>query len=321
MKKLFAGLFAASFFLVPALASADTLSDLQTQLQTLLTQVDSVRAQISALQGGQGNSGTASSTPGFILRQPLCLDLSHRLTVGSTDAVTGGDVSKLQQLLAQDSTVYPEGIVSGYFGPATERAVQRFQQIENLVATGTPETTGFGVVGALTNAFLTSHCPSSPPMPGKPFPQPVPISGGGTSTPPVWQNWPATSTAPVALSPRVIVRANGSPNGASITTGSSAYIGWDSVKVSSCSISSSPSSNLSGSVATSAYAQSSGPLTQTTVFTVSCTATDSSTVNGSITVTVGTTASSGITPGTTFKLPPPPGFGGIGTSTVLGFPR
>ena len=49
--------------------------------------------------------------------------LTNDLSRGSQ----GADVEKLQQFLAQDSSIYPEGLVTGYFGPATERAVKRFQ--------------------------------------------------------------------------------------------------------------------------------------------------------------------------------------------------
>ena len=34
----------------------------------------------------------------------------------------------LQQALAQDKTIYPEGLATGYYGPATQRAVIRFQK-------------------------------------------------------------------------------------------------------------------------------------------------------------------------------------------------
>jgi type II secretory pathway pseudopilin PulG len=39
----------------------------------------------------------------------------------------GEDVRALQETLATDPDIYPEGIVSGFFGPLTEAAVRRFQ--------------------------------------------------------------------------------------------------------------------------------------------------------------------------------------------------
>ncbi|HEY4503916.1 MAG TPA: peptidoglycan-binding protein [Candidatus Paceibacterota bacterium] len=39
----------------------------------------------------------------------------------------GNEVTALQKFLAKDPAIYPEGIANGFFGPATERAVKRFQ--------------------------------------------------------------------------------------------------------------------------------------------------------------------------------------------------
>lgn len=41
--------------------------------------------------------------------------------------MSGADVSTLQTFLAQDSTIYPQGLVTGYFGPLTKVAVSNFQ--------------------------------------------------------------------------------------------------------------------------------------------------------------------------------------------------
>lgn len=46
-------------------------------------------------------------------------------------------VSQLQAALAQDPQVYPEGIISGYFGKSTEQAVKRFQKKHGIEQTGT----------------------------------------------------------------------------------------------------------------------------------------------------------------------------------------
>lgn len=50
---------------------------------------------------------------------------------------TGREVRLLQEALATDPEIYPEGVVSGYFGGATKAAVRRFQEKYNLEITGT----------------------------------------------------------------------------------------------------------------------------------------------------------------------------------------
>src|SRR3989344_6823903 len=47
---------------------------------------------------------------------------------GLRDQNTNGEVTKLQQFLKSQSNVYPEGLVTGFFGALTEQAVQRFQK-------------------------------------------------------------------------------------------------------------------------------------------------------------------------------------------------
>jgi peptidoglycan hydrolase-like protein with peptidoglycan-binding domain len=59
---------------------------------------------------------------------------------------TSADVSTLQTMLKTSSTIYPAGLVTGYFGPATETAVKKLQAKYNL-----PQT---GIVDSATQAVL-----------------------------------------------------------------------------------------------------------------------------------------------------------------------
>ena len=68
----------------------------------------------------------------------------------------GAEVSALQEFLKKDPVIYPEELVTGFFGPATERAVQRFQKKHGLVSSGSPATTGYGAVGPKTRTKLNS---------------------------------------------------------------------------------------------------------------------------------------------------------------------
>ncbi len=65
-----------------------------------------------------------------------------------------GDVKRLQELLASDVSIYPEGLTTGYFGQLTEKAIQRFQAKYRIVSFGTPQTTGYGLVGPKTRVKL-----------------------------------------------------------------------------------------------------------------------------------------------------------------------
>jgi len=58
---------------------------------------------------------------------PSAFSASVVLTSDLSRGTEGSDVETLQKFLARFSEIYPEGIANGFFGPATERAVKRFQ--------------------------------------------------------------------------------------------------------------------------------------------------------------------------------------------------
>lgn len=66
----------------------------------------------------------------------------------------GDAVQRLQEFLARDKKVYPEGIVSGFYGKLTQKAVERLQIKYGIVKSGSPATTGFGLVGPKTKATI-----------------------------------------------------------------------------------------------------------------------------------------------------------------------
>lgn len=71
-------------------------------------------------------SGAAKVIPATTVTTPVTIGknvFTKWLSVGSRSA----DVTLLQQFLAKDKSLYPERLVTGYFGPATKRAVGRFQ--------------------------------------------------------------------------------------------------------------------------------------------------------------------------------------------------
>lgn len=62
------------------------------------------------------------------------------------------DVGRLQRLLTTKPEIYPEGLVTGYFGQSTEKAVQKFQLTYNVVSS--ESDLGFGLVGPKTRVKL-----------------------------------------------------------------------------------------------------------------------------------------------------------------------
>ncbi len=71
--------------------------------------------------------------------------LTRNLSVGST----GTEVSSLQTFLATDATIYPQGLVTGYFGFLTKSAVSNFQSKNSLTADG--------IVGPMSRSVINQQ--------------------------------------------------------------------------------------------------------------------------------------------------------------------
>ena len=88
---------------------------------------------------------------------------------------TNDEVKTLQQLLSRDKDIYPEGLATGYYGPATVRAVKRFQEKHGLSAVGR--------VGPQTKTKLNDVFGGAAPAP-VPAPVPTPAAPPAAVTPP-----------------------------------------------------------------------------------------------------------------------------------------
>ncbi len=108
------------------------------------------------------NASTASSIPTAPVvtsgpTAPSAGQIKAVRTLVFTAALARGSrnaqVTALQQFLALDPTLYPEGLVTGYFGPATLAAVERFQVRYGIAAAG---DAGYGLVGPKTRAKINS---------------------------------------------------------------------------------------------------------------------------------------------------------------------
>lgn len=109
--------------------SASDLADVQAQIAAIL-------ADIQAIQTTTAPQGTA-----------LGYNFVRSLALGMSSA----DVTNLQQALKTDSSIYPEGKVTGYFGALTLKAVKAFQEKYGIASEG---QAGYGYVGPKTRAKL-----------------------------------------------------------------------------------------------------------------------------------------------------------------------
>ena len=76
--------------------------------------------------------------------------------------ISSPQVTLLQQFFAKNSAIYPEALVTGYYGTLTEAAVKKFQAKYGIVSSGSPSTTGYGLVGPKTREKLNEIYPNTP---------------------------------------------------------------------------------------------------------------------------------------------------------------
>ena len=108
----------------------------------------STRAFLNKNVRGSSSEVISLLDKGLLPVPPRSAVFSRSLFVG----VQHEEVKSLQELFASDTALYPEGLITGYFGPLTERAVQRFQLKHGVVADSTDP--GYGIVGPKTRARL-----------------------------------------------------------------------------------------------------------------------------------------------------------------------
>ena len=154
------GLILALSFALATPAKAQTVGDLQTQIQALL-------AQIAALQGGTTTAPTGAG----------CYTFTRNHSMGNS----GGEVMWIQQFLNAHGAVVAStgagspGNETSYFGARTKAAVSAFQ-----AANGISPTAGYW--GPITRAKANSLCAAAPgpvtPGPVTPGPTPVPVGAG-----------------------------------------------------------------------------------------------------------------------------------------------
>lgn len=168
--------FATGFTLLvsPLVASAQSMGDLQAQIQALL-------AKINALQGQSQPASTSPQPDDYGTGNPntgvYCPQLAITLQKGSRDATTGGQVSELQTFLTDYYNLDENIVVGGYFGNLTQRYVVQFQREQDLPT--------LGIVGMLTRAKIAGVCGGGSVPGGAPVislsANPYSVQAGGTT--------------------------------------------------------------------------------------------------------------------------------------------
>jgi peptidoglycan hydrolase-like protein with peptidoglycan-binding domain len=93
----------------------------------------------------------------FLVLAPIlaqAAELNRQLQFG----MTGTDVSTLQSFLAEDTSIYPQGLVTGYFGTMTRSAVSNYQSRNGIDVVGR--------VGPITLASINAQMAGGSGSPG-----------------------------------------------------------------------------------------------------------------------------------------------------------
>ncbi|HEX4103992.1 MAG TPA: fibronectin type III domain-containing protein [Candidatus Paceibacterota bacterium] len=91
------------------------------------------------------------STPGSVSGTSPSVYFTTTLAYGARSAT----VTALQNLLIENGYLGPE-YATGFYGSLTQAAVQKFQCVQEVVCSGAPATTGWGLVGPKTRKALNA---------------------------------------------------------------------------------------------------------------------------------------------------------------------
>ncbi|KKW19626.1 MAG: RHS-related protein, partial [Parcubacteria group bacterium GW2011_GWA2_51_10] len=192
----------------PLLVSAQSISDLQAQVNALL-------AQLQALQQQQNQNQTLSPLPSPSPVPPYqpgdydpeqnsaCVALQYNLKYRMTDARTEGEVSLLQDFLQAEG--YLNSTPTGFFGLQTLAAAKKYQRSVGLANTG--------YVGPLTRAKIKeATCSSAAPIASSPTINPITPTTPSPSIPsPVIAPVAPTTPSPSIPNPIITPVAPASP--------------------------------------------------------------------------------------------------------------
>ncbi|MEK7500929.1 MAG: peptidoglycan-binding domain-containing protein [Patescibacteria group bacterium] len=193
-KKLLSIVIAAAVLAVgakalPTLAQTDTsVEALQKQIQLLLSQMQALQQQVTTLRSTPATTPTTTTAPTTV-PTPV---ISPVTGPGADDELTaergtipppnifrtlrrgsrGNDVRALQEYLAEDPTIYPQGFTTGFYGPSTETAVKRWQTKYGVEVIGIVGPKTIAKFRELRAALLSDEIPFEDD--GSVYPRPEP---------------------------------------------------------------------------------------------------------------------------------------------------
>lgn len=146
---------------------------------------------------------------------PFLASAQTLLTRQLEQGMSGPDVSTLQTFLAKDATIYPQGLVTGYFGSLTKSTVSNFQA-RNGIAT-------VGRVGPITLAAINNQMNGDNTSP---FITPVNLNTTNSTATLSW-NTSENASAIVYYSTSPLSMIEGSPTSGVTIGGSSLLVHTD----------------------------------------------------------------------------------------------
>lgn len=76
--------------------------------------------------------------------------------------MSGADISVLQTFLATDNTIYPQGLITGFFGPLTHSAVSNFQSRNGIATVGRVGPITLAAINRLSGSIGGSNDVNAP---------------------------------------------------------------------------------------------------------------------------------------------------------------
>lgn len=132
------------FSALPFTTLGTTTDSLMNQIKSLQDSLARMKAEREALDDDRNNSASSTKAARDVLRSDIKetkndlkqaekqLKFARSLIRG----MKGDDVRDLQELLAQDPSLFTSDMITGFFGPKTEEALRKFQRKHSIDAIG-----------------------------------------------------------------------------------------------------------------------------------------------------------------------------------------